>query len=30
VLVGIGEAALRPLGVLESAGKSVAARLGLH
>ncbi|MFW0796241.1 hypothetical protein AAFP30_20680 [Gordonia sp. CPCC 205515] len=29
-LVGIGEAALRPLGALESAGRSVAARLGLH
>ncbi|MCZ4578215.1 hypothetical protein M0655_21700 [Gordonia amicalis] len=30
VMVGIGEAALRPLGMLESAGKSVVARLGLH
>ncbi|GAC01313.1 hypothetical protein GONAM_24_00690 [Gordonia namibiensis NBRC 108229] len=30
VLVGIGEAALRPLGALESAGRSVAARFGLH
>ncbi|MBD0862089.1 hypothetical protein IA539_12810 [Gordonia sp. zg691] len=27
-LVELGEAALRPLGALESAGKSVAARLG--
>ncbi|VFA90250.1 Uncharacterised protein [Gordonia paraffinivorans] len=30
VLVGIGEAALRPLGAIESAGRSVAARLGLR
>ncbi|MGV9710673.1 hypothetical protein ACWDTI_08410 [Gordonia sp. NPDC003424] len=30
VLVGIGEAALRPIGALESAGRSVASRLGLH
>ncbi|MYR06341.1 hypothetical protein GTV32_08430 [Gordonia sp. SID5947] len=29
ILVGIGEAALRPLGALESAGRGVAARLGL-
>lgn len=29
-LVGIGEAALRPLGALESAGRSVVARLGWH
>lgn len=28
-LVGIGEVALRPLGALESAGRSVAARFGL-
>ena len=28
-LVGIGEVALRPLGVIESAGRSVASRLGL-
>ncbi|EON33450.1 MULTISPECIES: hypothetical protein [Gordonia] len=27
-LVGIGETALKPLGALESAGKSVVARLG--
>ncbi|AZG45067.1 hypothetical protein [Gordonia insulae] len=29
ILVGIGEAAMRPLGAIESAGRSVASRLGL-
>lgn len=29
VLVGIGEAALRPLGAIETAGRTVASRLGL-
>lgn len=28
-LVSIGEAALRPLGAIESAGRSVASRLGI-
>ncbi|GAA3725871.1 hypothetical protein [Gordonia hankookensis] len=29
ILVGIGEAAMRPLAALESAGRGVASRLGL-
>lgn len=30
LIVGIAEAAFRPIGVLESAGRSVAARLGIR